>query len=105
MEIMMEETFGPVVGIMKVESDEEALQLMNDSPYGLVRLLTESLLEKLLTYRLHLYGQTQTTKLLCRSSKTLSRNLIVELYTSIGLMLPNLLCHGAGGRILDGESV
>jgi len=37
MEIMMEETFGPVVGIMKVEGDEEALQLMNDSPYGLVR--------------------------------------------------------------------
>ncbi|EIW71657.1 hypothetical protein TREMEDRAFT_27179 [Tremella mesenterica DSM 1558] len=35
MEIMMEETFGPVVGIMKVESDEEALGLMNDSPYGL----------------------------------------------------------------------
>lgn len=33
----MEETFGPVVGIMKVESDEEALSLMNDSPYGLVR--------------------------------------------------------------------
>lgn len=33
----MEETFGPVVGIMKVEGDEEALQLMNDSPYGLVR--------------------------------------------------------------------
>ena len=38
MEVMMEETFGPVVGIMKVEGDEEALQLMNDSPYGLVRL-------------------------------------------------------------------
>jgi acyl-CoA reductase-like NAD-dependent aldehyde dehydrogenase len=37
MEVMMEETFGPVVGIMKVEGDEEALQLMNDSPYGLVR--------------------------------------------------------------------
>jgi hypothetical protein len=36
MEIMMEETFGPVVGIMKVEGDDEALQLMNDSPYGLV---------------------------------------------------------------------
>ena len=31
----MEETFGPVIGIMKVESDEEALGLMNDSPYGL----------------------------------------------------------------------
>lgn len=36
MEIMMEESFGPVIGIMKVEGDEEALQLMNDSPYGLV---------------------------------------------------------------------
>ncbi|WRT69545.1 uncharacterized protein IL334_006532 [Kwoniella shivajii] len=35
MEIMVEETFGPVVGIMKVEGDEEALQLMNDSIYGL----------------------------------------------------------------------
>ncbi|KAF8804769.1 NAD-aldehyde dehydrogenase [Phlegmacium glaucopus] len=30
-----EETFGPVVGIQKVSSDEEALILMNDSPYGL----------------------------------------------------------------------
>lgn len=36
MDVMMAETFGPVVGIMKVESDEEALSLMNDSPYGLV---------------------------------------------------------------------
>ncbi|CAL1702424.1 unnamed protein product [Somion occarium] len=35
MEVMMEETFGPVVGIQKVSSDEEALKLMNDSPYGL----------------------------------------------------------------------
>jgi acyl-CoA reductase-like NAD-dependent aldehyde dehydrogenase len=35
MKIMTEETFGPVVGIMKVTSDEEALALMNDSPYGL----------------------------------------------------------------------
>jgi len=31
----MEESFGPVVGIMKVKSDEEAIRLMNDSPYGL----------------------------------------------------------------------
>lgn len=30
-----EETFGPVVGIQSVASDEEALKLMNDSPYGL----------------------------------------------------------------------
>ncbi|KAF8908592.1 succinate semialdehyde dehydrogenase [Gymnopilus junonius] len=35
MEVMKEETFGPVVGIQKVKSDEEALELMNDSPYGL----------------------------------------------------------------------
>lgn len=35
MSVMREESFGPVVGIMKVSSDDEALQLMNDSPYGL----------------------------------------------------------------------
>ncbi|KAH9946564.1 Aldehyde/histidinol dehydrogenase [Amylocystis lapponica] len=35
MDIMMEETFGPVVGIQKVSSDAEAVRLMNDSPYGL----------------------------------------------------------------------
>ena len=35
MEVMREESFGPVVGIMKVKSDDEAIQLMNDSQYGL----------------------------------------------------------------------
>jgi acyl-CoA reductase-like NAD-dependent aldehyde dehydrogenase len=35
MRVMTEETFGPVVGIMKVRSDDEAVALMNDSPYGL----------------------------------------------------------------------
>lgn len=35
MRVMMEESFGPVVGIMKVSGDDEALALMNDSPYGL----------------------------------------------------------------------
>jgi len=35
MKVMMEETFGPVVGIMKVNDDNEAIRLMNDSPYGL----------------------------------------------------------------------
>jgi acyl-CoA reductase-like NAD-dependent aldehyde dehydrogenase len=35
MSVMREESFGPVVGIMKVASDEEAITLMNDSPYGL----------------------------------------------------------------------
>ncbi|WP_417675625.1 aldehyde dehydrogenase family protein [Roseibium sp.] len=35
MSVMREESFGPVVGIMKVKDDAEALQFMNDSPYGL----------------------------------------------------------------------
>ena len=35
MAVMREESFGPVVGIMKVGSDDEAIELMNDSPYGL----------------------------------------------------------------------
>ena len=35
MALMTEETFGPVVGIMPVADDEEAIRLMNDSHYGL----------------------------------------------------------------------
>ena len=35
MRVMTEESFGPVVGIMKVKDDAEAIRLMNDSPYGL----------------------------------------------------------------------
>ncbi len=35
MRLMRDETFGPVVGIMKVGSDAEAVRLMNDSPFGL----------------------------------------------------------------------
>lgn len=35
MAVMREESFGPVVGIMKVRDDAEAIELMNDSPYGL----------------------------------------------------------------------
>ncbi len=35
MRIMTEETFGPVIGIMSVSGDEEAVQLMNDSEFGL----------------------------------------------------------------------
>ncbi|CAO3641826.1 unnamed protein product [Mucor fragilis] len=33
--VMTEETFGPILGIMKVSSDDEAIRLMNDSKYGL----------------------------------------------------------------------
>jgi betaine-aldehyde dehydrogenase len=35
MKVMRDETFGPVVGVMKVSDAEEALQLANDSRYGL----------------------------------------------------------------------
>ncbi|MDA9601685.1 aldehyde dehydrogenase family protein [Alphaproteobacteria bacterium] len=35
MRFMMEETFGPTVGIMPVKNSDEAQKLMNDSPYGL----------------------------------------------------------------------
>ncbi|WP_282607336.1 aldehyde dehydrogenase family protein [Pelagibius sp. Alg239-R121] len=35
MRVMTEESFGPVVGLMKVASDEEAIGLMNDSDFGL----------------------------------------------------------------------
>lgn len=35
MSVMKEETFGPVISVMKVKSDEEAVTLMNDSDLGL----------------------------------------------------------------------
>ncbi|RAP42073.1 aldehyde dehydrogenase [Rhodovulum viride] len=35
MRVMREESFGPVVGIMPVKDDDEAIRLMNDSDYGL----------------------------------------------------------------------
>ncbi|UYG07075.1 aldehyde dehydrogenase family protein [Halomonas sp. M4R1S46] len=35
MRVMREESFGPVVGIMPVDSDDEAVTLMNDSDFGL----------------------------------------------------------------------
>jgi acyl-CoA reductase-like NAD-dependent aldehyde dehydrogenase len=35
MKVMQDETFGPVVGVMKVRDSEEALRLANDTRYGL----------------------------------------------------------------------
>ena len=35
MTVMTEETFGPVIPVMKVKSDKEAIRLMNDSQFGL----------------------------------------------------------------------
>lgn len=39
MRVMRDESFGPVVGIMKVASDAEAVTLMNDSEFGLTASL------------------------------------------------------------------
>lgn len=39
MRVMRDESFGPVIGIMKVSSDEEAITLMNDSEFGLTASL------------------------------------------------------------------
>lgn len=39
MRVMREESFGPVVGIMKVKGDAEAISLMNDSDFGLTASL------------------------------------------------------------------
>jgi acyl-CoA reductase-like NAD-dependent aldehyde dehydrogenase len=35
MAVMREESFGPIIGIMRVENDAEAVALMNDTSYGL----------------------------------------------------------------------
>jgi acyl-CoA reductase-like NAD-dependent aldehyde dehydrogenase len=35
MSVMKDESFGPVIGIMKVKNDEEAIKLMQDTEYGL----------------------------------------------------------------------
>ncbi|MCU7551759.1 aldehyde dehydrogenase family protein [Chitinophagaceae bacterium LB-8] len=35
MKVMKEESFGPIIGIMKVHSDDEAVELMKDTEYGL----------------------------------------------------------------------
>ena len=42
MALMREETFGPVLGIMKVASDEDAIELMNDSAFGLTAAIFTS---------------------------------------------------------------
>ncbi|MBN2905406.1 MAG: aldehyde dehydrogenase family protein [Rhodobacteraceae bacterium] len=39
MRVMREESFGPVVGIMRVKDDAEALEMMNDSEFGLTASL------------------------------------------------------------------
>jgi acyl-CoA reductase-like NAD-dependent aldehyde dehydrogenase len=42
MSLMKDESFGPVIGIMKVKSDEEAIRLMQDTEYGLTAAVYSS---------------------------------------------------------------
>ena len=42
MSVMKEESFGPIIGIMKVKDDEEAVQLMQDTEYGLTAAVYSS---------------------------------------------------------------
>ncbi len=42
MSVMKDESFGPVIGIMKVKSDEEAIELMQDTEYGLTAAVYSS---------------------------------------------------------------
>jgi acyl-CoA reductase-like NAD-dependent aldehyde dehydrogenase len=42
MRVMREESFGPVIGIQRVRSDDEAIALMNDSDYGLTAAIWSS---------------------------------------------------------------
>lgn len=46
MRVMRDESFGPVVGIMKVADDDEAVRLMNDSPFGLTASLWTADIER-----------------------------------------------------------
>jgi acyl-CoA reductase-like NAD-dependent aldehyde dehydrogenase len=44
--VMQEESFGPIIGIMKVTNDEEAAELMNDTEYGLTAAVFSSSQER-----------------------------------------------------------
>ncbi len=46
MDVMRDETFGPIVPIMRVRDEEDAIRLANDSPYGLMANLFTSNLRR-----------------------------------------------------------
>lgn len=51
-DVMRYESFGPIIGIQKVQSDEQAINLINDTQYGLtsgVYTKDEKVAEKLLS--------------------------------------------------------
>ncbi len=46
MRIMQEENFGPLLPILAVDNDEQAISYMNDTPYGLTAVLYSSSIER-----------------------------------------------------------
>ncbi|MCC6286481.1 MAG: aldehyde dehydrogenase family protein [Chitinophagaceae bacterium] len=46
MKLMTEESFGPVIGIQKVKDDNEAVELMKDTPYGLTAAVYSKSLDR-----------------------------------------------------------
>jgi acyl-CoA reductase-like NAD-dependent aldehyde dehydrogenase len=46
MDVMKEESFGPVISIMPVKTDEEAIRLMNDNQYGLTASIWTNSIDK-----------------------------------------------------------
>merc|ERR1712195_242435 len=46
MDVVQEESFGPILAIMKVANDEEAIEKINDSQYGLTSALFTSSIER-----------------------------------------------------------
>ncbi len=46
MNVMREESFGPIIGIMRVKDDEEAIGLMNDTDYGLTAAVYSTNMER-----------------------------------------------------------
>ncbi len=51
MEMMKEESFGPIIGIMRVKSDAEAIELMNDTSYGLTAAVYSSKEERAVQFQ------------------------------------------------------
>lgn len=58
MRVMTEESFGPVIGIMKVSSAAEAIKLMNDSEFGLTASIFTKDIDSAITLGKHLQTGT-----------------------------------------------
>ena len=60
MSVMQDESFGPVVGIMKVSSDRQAIELMNDSAYGLTASIWTATDDKAVDRAMQIGDQLET---------------------------------------------